>query len=72
MIVKMWGVRGMKLLTFLFWSVQVSSLWNRERNGCKDTVYSRLTDTLLLQALRVYEQQLNPSPLRTFVYYQVH
>ena len=38
----------------------------------RDTVNSRLADTLLLRAPRQYEQPLNPSLLRTFVCYQGH
>ena len=64
----------MKLLTFFF---------DRSREApCEigseidirnmDTVNSRLAETLLLRAPREYEQQLNPLPFRTFVYYQGH
>ena len=60
----MWGVRGMKLLTFFFFDRSreaVCEIGSEMDIRTRDTVNSRLTDTLLLRAPREYEQQLNPS-----------
>ena len=70
----MWGLRGMKLLTFFFDRsrealCEIGSEMDVRTMG---TVNSRLAETLLLRAPRQQEQQLNPFPLRTFVYYQGH
>ena len=65
-IVKMWRVRGMKRLTrFLIGPAReaVCEIVSEMDKRTRDTVNSRIADTLLLRAPREYEQPLNPSLL---------
>ena len=64
MIVKMQGVRSIKLITcFLICPGKHCEIGSEMDIRTRDTVNSGLADTLLLRAPRKYEQPLNPSLL---------